>query len=337
MKKNQPKKNGNEIIIYQSGDNKIAVEAKLYRQTIWLTQAQIATLFGTQRPAITKHLNNIFNSKELTKNSVSSILEHTAADGKTYKTQFYNLDAIISVGYRVNSHRATQFRIWATDILRDHIVKGYTLNRKRISQLQEKQLSEFADAVSLIKKTIETKQLSTKEENGLLKVITEYANSWILLQQYDKGKIACLEKTTKTTYKLEYNESQNAIAQLKNRLLAQKEASDLFGIERHKGLDQIVSGLYQTFSRKQLYPSVEDKAAHLLYFIIKDHPFSDGNKRIASFLFIVFLARNNCLFRKNGERKINDNALVALALLVAESEAKQKDIMINLIMNFLAE
>jgi len=264
-------------------------------------------------------------------------LEHTAADGKTYKTQFYNLDAIISVGYRVNSHRATQFRIWATSIIRDHIVKGYTLNRERISQLRQKQLSEFANAVSLIKKTIETKQLSTKEESGLLKVITEYANSWILLQQYDKGKIASLEKTTKAIYKLEYDEAQNVIVELKNSLLAQRETSDLFGIERHKGLDQIVSGLCQTFGGRQLYPSVEDKAAHLLYFTIKDHPFSDGNKRIASFLFIVFLARNNCLFRKNGERKINDNAMVALALLVAESEAKQKDIMIKLIMNFLAE
>jgi hypothetical protein len=162
--------------------------------------------------------------------------------------------------------------------LRDHIVKGYTLNRKRISQLREKQLSEFAGAVSLIKKTIETKQLSTREESGLLKVITEYANSWVLLQQYDKGKMIGPEKTTKTTYKLEYNEAQNAIIQLKDNLLAQKEASDLFGTERHKGLDQIVSGLYQTFGGRQLYPSVEDKAAHLLYFTIKDHPFSDGNK-----------------------------------------------------------
>lgn len=330
-------KNSSEIVIYRSGDNKISVEAKLHRETIWLTQAQIATLFGTQRPAITKHLNNIFNDKELSKKSVSSILEHTAADGKTYKTQFYNLDAIISVGYRVNSHRATQFRIWATGVLRDHIVRGYTLNRKRITQLRQKQLSEFANAVSLIKKTIETKQLSTKEESGLLKVITEYTNSWILLQQYDKGKIAGLEKTAKATYKLEYDEAQNAIVELKNSLFAQKEASDLFGIERHKGLDQIISGLYQTFGGKQLYPSIEDKAAHLLYFTIKDHPFTDGNKRIASFLFIVFLARNNYLYRKNGERKINDNAIVALALLIAESEAKQKDIMIKLIMNFLSE
>ncbi len=203
--------------------------------------------------------------------------------------------------------------------------------------MREKQLSEFSNAVSLIKKTIETKRLSTKEESGLLKVITEYANSWILLQQYDKGKIAGLEKTTKAIYKLEYDEAQNVIVELKNSLLAQKEASNLFGIERHKGLDQIINGLYQTFGGKQLYPSVEDKAAHLLYFIIKDHPFTDGNKRIASFLFIVFLARNNYLFRKNGERKINDNAMVALALLIAESEAKQKDIMIKLVMNFLTE
>ena len=329
-----PSSNTGSIVIYKPAQGKETLNVRLKQDTIWLTQAQIAVLFETERSVITKHLRNIFLSGELQEKSNVQKM-HIAGSDKPVK--FYNLDAIISIGYRVNSHRATQFRIWATNILRNHIVKGYTLNRKRITQLRQKQLSEFANAVSLIKKTIETKQLSTREESGLLKVITEYANSWILLQQYDKDKIVSLEKTTKATYKLEYNEAQNVIVELKNSLLAQKEASDLFGIERHKGLDQIVSGLYQTFGGKQLYPSVEDKAAHLLYFTIKDHPFSDGNKRIASFLFIVFLARNNCLFRKNGERKINDNAMVAIALLIAESEAKQKDIMIKLIMNFLAE
>jgi prophage maintenance system killer protein len=329
--------NTGSIVIYKPEPGKETLDVRLKQETVWLNLDQMAHLFGRDKSVISRHIKNVFTEKELCKKAVVANFATTAADGKTYQVDYYNLDVIISVGYRVKSQNGVRFRIWATDVLRNHIVKGYTLNHKRISQLQEKQLSEFADAVSLIKKTIETKQLSTKEESGLLKVITEYANSWILLQQYDKGKIAAIGKTTKTTYKLEYTEAQNAITQLKGNLIAQKEASGLFGIEKHKGLDQIVSGLYQTFGRKQLYPSVEGKAAHLLYFIIKDHPFSDGNKRIASFLFIVFLARNNCLFRKNGERKINDNTLVALALLVAESEAKQKDIMIKLVMNFLTE
>lgn len=326
--------NTGSIVIYKPAKGKETLNVRLKQDTIWLTQAQIAVLFETERSVITKHLRNIFQSGELQEKSNVQKM-HIAGSDKPVK--FYNLDTIISIGYRVNSYRATQFRIWATRILRDHIIKGYTLNRRRISQLRENQLSEFANAVSLIKKTIETRQLSTKEESGLLKVITEYANSWVLLQQYDKGKITEPEKTTKATFKFEYDEAQNVIAELKNNLLTQKEASDLFGIERHNGLNQIVNGLYQTFGGRQLYPNVEDKAAHLLYFIIKDHPFADGNKRIASFLFIVFLARNNCLFKKNGERKINDNAVVALALLIAESEAKQKNIMTKLIMNFLAE
>jgi death-on-curing family protein len=336
MKDKNAVRNIGEIVIFQSKDKKVRLEVNLHEETIWLTQAQISALFGTQRPAITKHIRNIFKSGELNKNSVSSILEHTASDGKVYKTQYYNLDAVISIGYRVNSKRATQFRIWATKVLKDYIVKGYTFNHKRISELKTKRLAEFSDAVSLIRKTIENRQLSSGEESGLLKVITEYAHSWILLQQYDKGKISVSAKICKESCELKYCEAKKAIEELKKNLLVKKEASELFGHEKANGMEQIIGGIYQTFDGRELYQGVEEKAAHLLYFIIKDHPFTDGNKRIASFLFIVFLARNNCLLKKNGEHKINDNALVALALLIAESAPKQKDIMIKLVMNFLA-
>lgn len=327
-------KNG-EIVIYKSGDGKINLEAEIKNETVWLTQEQIALLFGTQRPAITKHLNNIFKSSELNQNSVCSILERTALDGKVYKVKFYSLDAIISVGYRVNSKRATQFRIWATGVLRDHILNGYTLNQKRLLEIKGKQLDEFEQAVSVIKKTIETKQLTGSESEGILKVITDYANSWILFQKYDKDLLSIPTKFITGRFRLNYKFARDAIYQLRNNLISKKEAGDLFGSEKDESFKSILASLYQTFGGKELYPGVESKAAHLLYFVIKDHSFSDGNKRIASFLFIIFLARNKYLLKKNGEKKINDNALVALALLIAESDPRQKDVMIKLVMNFL--
>jgi prophage maintenance system killer protein len=334
MKQNKKQFNKGEIIIYQPKTGGPRLEVALEKESVWLTQSKIALLFGTQRPAITKHLKNIFKSGELIPKSVSSILEHTAADGKVYKTQFYNLDAIISIGYRVNSKRATQFRIWATKVLKDHILKGYTINQKR---LQEKGLAEFEQAVAMIKSALETKKLKGAEAKGLLEVITKYAQSWLLLQKYDEEKLSLPIKQGKPKYKLQYNEAIEAISDLKNNLLVKKQASGLFGQERGETLAGIIGNIYQTFSNKELYASIEAKAAHLFYFIIKDHPFSDGNKRIGSFLFIVFLSRNNYLLDKKGERKFNDNALVALALLIAESDPKQKEVLIKLIMNFLSK
>ena len=322
-----------EIVIYKTKDGKILLQVNLRKDTVWLSQKQIALLFNTQRPAITKHLHNIFRSGELNEKSVCSILEHTAEDGKTYRTQFYNLDAIISVGYRVSSQRATQFRIWATKILKDHLIKGFTFNQKRI---KEKGLEEFEKSLQLIKNTIKTKQLTSTETSGILKVITDYANSWILLRKYDENQIQKPVKEQKPKYILTRDKTEEAIEKLKTELIQKKDASELFGQKRGEMLEGIINNLYQTFESKELYPSIEDKASHLLYFIIKDHPFIDGNKRIGSFLFIFFLERNNYLFKKNGEKKFNDNALVALALLIAISAPKQKDIMIKLIMNFIS-
>lgn len=332
MKKNDLKKG--EILIYKTSKNEVEMEVKLEGDTVWLTQNQIALLFDTMRPAITKHLNNIFKSGELDKDSVSSILEHTASDGKTYKTQFYNLDAIISVGYRVNSQRATQFRIWASNVLKQYLIKGYAINEKRLLEAQSK-FNEFQEAFLFLQRQSQ-KELLKGQETEILNLLAEYSKTLSLLEQYDKGQLQA-QKGKKTAFVLQYNNCIKVVAELKKELIAKKEAGDLFGAERDSSFKGIIRGLYQTFDKKELYPTIEDKASHLLYLIIKDHPFTDGNKRTASFLFVFFLDRSNYLFKKSGERKINDNALTAMALLIAESAPKDKETMIKIIKNLIAE
>lgn len=331
MKTVEPNKG--EIVIYKTKDGKASLEVKLEEETIWLTQKQMAELFGKSRVTITEHIQNVFKEGELEEKSVCREFRHTAKDGKSYSAQYYNLDVTISVGYRVKSKQGTQFRIWATQVLKDHIIKGYTINPKR---LPEADLKELEQALILIKGTLNNKQLSSDEATGLLKVITDYANSWVLLQQYDKNQLEEPKKKHKPKYIINYKKALEAISKLKSDLKFKKEASDLFGNQRDKSFEGIIANLYQTFGGDELYPNIEDKAAHLLYFIIKDHPFTDGNKRIGAFLFILFLSNNGYLFKANGERKINDNALVALALLIAESNPKQKDVMIKLVMNFIS-
>jgi len=333
MNKSKNSKNNDQIIIYRAEDKEIKLEVKLQKETVWLSQKQIAALFNTERSVITKHINHIFKTGELIEKSNVQKM-HIANSDKPVK--FYDLDVVISIGYRVNSKRATQFRIWATGVLRKYILDGYALDQKRLTEVRENKLAEFEKAVDLIKQTIDSKKLSGDEEKGLLRVITEYANSWILLNKYDKNKITLPAKTAKETFRIDYEFAKNAILKLKNELVAKKEAGSLFGQELQDGLNRIMGSIHQTFGKKELYPSIEEKAAHLLYFVIKDHPFADGNKRIGSFLFIVFLARNKYLLRKSGEKKINDNALVALALLIAESKPNDKNILIALITNLLS-
>jgi len=323
-----------EILIYKAKDGSQQLEVKLENNTVWLSQKQIAALFNTQRPAITKHLSNIFRSGELSEKSVSSILEHTARDGKKYKTQFYNLDAIISVGYRVNSQKATRFRVWATTVLKDHLVKGYTLNKKRLDQVQEN-LQDLKKAITLIEQSGNTGHLSISEAKGLLEIITNYAQSFILLNQFDSDTLPAEKLNENITYEIEYGEAIKAIGELKNQLIKKKEASNLFGKERDVAFESILNSVVQTFAGNYLYKSIEEQAAHLLYFVIKNHPFTDGNKRIGAFLFVWFLEKNKHRFKKSGELKINDNALVALALLVAQSNPEDKDIMIRLVMNLI--
>lgn len=321
-----------EIVIYQAPKGEARVEVRLEKETVWLTQAQIALLFGTQRPAITKHLNNIFKTGELDAKSVSSILEHTAADGKTYRTQFYNLDAIISVGYRVNSKRATQFRVWATKTLKNHLIKGYTLNEKRLMEARDK-FNELQTVISFLREK-SRKELLTGQSQEILNLLANYSKTLSLLEQYDTGKLV-KPKGAKARFILEYEDCVRIIKKIKTELVSRKEAGDLFGSERDGTFEGIVKNLYQTFSGKELYATLEEKAAHLLYFAIKDHPFSDGNKRVGSFLFVYFLDKNNCLFKDSGEKKINDNALVALALLIAESHPKEKEVLIKIVMNLI--
>jgi death-on-curing family protein len=327
-----------EIIIYKSEDGP-KLEVRLEEETVWLTQKQIAMLFDTQRPAITKHLNNIFKSGELDEEVVCSILEHTTQHGaikgktQTQKVKFYNLDAIISVGYRVNSKRATQFRIWATKTLKEHLIKGYTLNEQRLLQTQNT-LKDLQETIALFHEKARHELLAGQEQE-ILSLLSNYAKTLTLLEQYDKEKLA-LKKGGKEKFILQWEEAKEVIKNIKQELITKKEASELFGQENNEKFKGILGNIYQTFGGKELYPSLEEKAAHLLYFIIKDHPFIDGNKRIASFLFIYFLDKNDYLYRPSGEKKINDNALTTLALLIALSNPDEKDKFIKLITNLLA-
>jgi prophage maintenance system killer protein len=319
------------IIIYKEGKD-VRLDVHLENETIWLTQEQIAILFDTTKQNISQHLKRIFDVDELNEISVVKDLFTTAMDGKKYKVKFYNLDAIISIGYRVNSKRATQFRIWATKTLKDFIVKGYAINEKRLLETKQKFLA-LQNTISFLK---EKSEKSSLQEQGkdIFDLLSLYSKTFTLLDQYDRSSLSEI-KGAKGKFILTDEESVKIVSEIKKGLITKNEASELFGNERDSSFIGIIRGLYQTFGGKELYKSLESKAAHILYLIIKDHPFSDGNKRIASFLFVYFLDKNNVLYREGGEKKINDNTLVALALLIAESESKEKDQMIALITQLL--
>ena len=310
-----------EIQIYKTPSG-TEIQVSLNEETVWLDAHFIALLFDVKRPAIVKHIQNIYKSKELSKKSTCSILEQVAADGKKRKMNLYNLDVIISVGYRVNSSKATQFRIWATQRLKDYLVKGYAINQKRLDELQQ--------TVQLIQKSI-GEETNLPEAKGLLDIITQYTQSFVLLNQYDSNTIEQKELSGNITYEISYTEAKAAISELKKQLKKKKEATDLFGNEKDNSFEGTLQSVVQTFGGKYLYATIEEQAAHLLYFIIKNHSFTDGNKRIGAFLFIWFLDKNKHRFKKSGELKINDNALVALALLVAQSNPAEKELMIKLI------
>ncbi len=325
-----------QITLYQSQTGDAQFEVQLKEETVWLTQKQMAQLFNKDVRTINEHLNNIFKEEELERDPTIRNFRIVQKEGNRQvkrEIEHYNLDAIISVGYRVKSPEGTKFRIWATRTLKDHLIKGYTLNQKR---LQEKGLDEFERAIELLRDTITHRALSTDEAHGLLDVITNYANTWILLQKFDQETLEPPKQTKLPAHILNYNEAEKAINELKFNLKEKREASDLFGHDRERMLKGILNNLYQTFDGNELYQSLEEKAAHLLYFVIKDHPFVDGNKRIGVFLFVLFLEQNKALHDESGNKKFNDNALVALALLVAESDPKQKETIVRLIMNFVA-
>jgi death-on-curing family protein len=318
-----------EIIIYRTSDKQVHLEVKLEKETVWLTQKQISQLFDTDRSVITKHFKNIFKSRELEEESNVQKM-HIPFSDKPVK--LYNLDVVISIGYRVNSKRATQFRIWATQVLKNYVVQGYAINQKRLLEQQEK-FKELQQAINFLNKKTSVPALKAQAEE-LLSIINQYANSLTLLFQYDEGKVSAY-KTRKPNFRLSYEACKRLINRLQQRLAEKGEASSLFGEENNRKFEAIIGTIYQTFDKKDLYETIEEKAANLLYLTIKDHPFIDGNKRIGSLLFIYFIDGNNYLWKANGERKITDTTLVALALLIANSNPKEKDIMINIITNLL--
>jgi prophage maintenance system killer protein len=317
------KRGNNQIVIYRTNNGKSEISVSLDKNTVWLTQEQMSELFSTERTVITKHLGNVFKSGELDRKSVCAKFAHTAGDGKSYQTQFYNLDAIISVGYRVNSKRGTQFRMWATNVLKEHIVKGYTRNENRLNELKQ--------TIRLVENVVHRQEISSNEAKALLEVITDYSYALDTLDDYDYQKLSMKDTTTADAVKISYDEAISVIAEMRKKF----NASKLFGLEKDASVKSSLNVIFQTYGKKELYPSLEEKAANLLYFLVKNHSFVDGNKRIAAFLFIWFLSKNNFLYREDGSKRIADNALVALTLMIAESRSEEKDVLVKVIVNLI--
>ncbi|WP_018948941.1 virulence protein RhuM/Fic/DOC family protein [Thioalkalivibrio sp. ALMg11] len=319
------------IIIYEDADRAVEVRLDIDEETVWLSLGQIADVFGRDKSVISRHLKNVFERHELERDSVVAKKATTAADGKTYRVEYFNLDAIISIGYRVNSSRATRFRQWATRILREHLTRGWTLNRQRF----ETNARELEAALELVRRTARSPELGLEAGRGLVDIVTRYAQTFLLLQRYDEGLLTEPKAETGGTLPT-IGEARDALAALKEDLMAKGQATELFAQERGEGLDSVLGNLEQSVFGEPAYPTVESKAAHLLYFVIKNHPFSDGNKRSAAYVFVDFLHRNHRLISTTGEPVINDVGLAALTLLIAESDPANKETMIRLIMNMLA-
>lgn len=322
-----------KMVIYQAKSGAIEMRGDLGKETLWASLDQIAMVFGVQKAAISKHFKNIYETGELSRSATVSKMETVQIEGGRQirrNIEYYNLDVIIAVGYRVNSKTATAFRIWATKTLRGYITKGIVLNEKRFKESHINTLRDIQKTVAFIQEVALRKQLDQDEMKSLLSVVRDYAHSWELLDQYDKGDVVIASSKKKTKI-LDYENIRSALDTLKHELIKKNEAGDLFAKERDGSFQGILKTIHQTFEGKELYQSLEEKAAHLLYFVIKDHPFFDGNKRSGAFLFIWFLQINKALFKKNSERKINDSALVALALLIAQSDPRDKEQMVALV------
>lgn len=317
-----------EVLIYEAEGGQTQVSVRLDAETVWLSLNQMTELFGRDKSVISRHLRNIFQEGELVRDAVVALFATTAADGKTYQVDYFNLDTIISVGYRVNSAQATRFRQWATRTLREHLVQGYTLNQTRLA---ERGISEAQQAIELLARTLNNQALVSDTGSAVLALIVDYAKTWRLLLQYDESGLVLPEGCKPAQGALDDGTALAAIAQLKAELMARGEATPLFGQARGEAFAGILGNIEQTMFGESLYRTREEKAAHLLYFIIKDHPFSDGNKRIGSFMFLLYLQQENM------SMSINDNALTALALLIAESDPGNKELMIRLVVNLLVD
>jgi len=318
-----------EIAIYQSQDG--SIEVQLERETVWISLLQMSDLFGRDKSVVSRHLRNVFAEGELSREAVVAKFATTAADGKVYQVDHFNLDVIISVGYRVKSPEGVRFRQWASRVLKDYLVRGYALDRRRL----EANASELEAALQLVRSTLTSPELTAEAGVGLADIITRYTQTFLWLQRYDEGLLTD-PKGHPGGRLPTWEEATAAIVDLKADLMAKGQASELFGREREDGLASILGNLDQTVFGEPAYPTLESRAAHLLYFVIKNHPFSDGNKRSGALLFVDFLHRNGRLIQANGTPVVNDVGLAALSLLVAESKPAEKDVLIRLIMNMLA-
>lgn len=322
------------IEIYQSSDGQTQIEVRLAEESVWLNRQQLAELFGRDVKTIGKHIANVFREGELDKSATVANFATVQMEGTRAverQVEHYNLDVIISVGYRVKSQQGTQFRIWATQRLKELLVQGYTLDKTRF----EKNAAELEQALALIQKAAQSPELSGPAGRGLVDIVSRYTQTFLWLQRYDEGLLE--EPAGESGGRLPTPEdAMLALGQLKQALMARGEATELFAKVREYGLAGIFGNLDQTVFGEPAYPTVESKAAHLLYFVVKNHPFADGNKRSGAFLFVDFLHRNGRLLSDDGYPVINDTGLAALTLLVAESDPKQKETLIRLIMNMLS-
>ncbi len=322
-----------EVIIYRSPEGGSKLEVKLKDNTVWLTLDQVADLFLKAKSTISYHISSVYKEKELKERSTVRKFRTVQIEGDrkiTRNLEYYNLDVIISVGYRVKSKRGTQFRIWANKVLKDYLVRGYALNEKKLKEQAEK-VKELEKSIEVFKRIADNHQLRQDEFGGIINVISDYTYALDILDKYDHQNLKKDKVEKKSEYKINYNDTIDVINNLKKKF----GGSSLFGKEKDESLKSTLGAIYQTFNKKELYSSLEEKATLLLYLAIKNHSFIDGNKRIAAALFLMFLDRNNYLYKKDGEKRIADNALVALCLMIAESNPKEKDIIIKVVINLI--
>lgn len=328
MEKN--KINNSEIVIYKTADGTTQLDVKLENDSVWLSQSQLIELFQSTKQNVSLHINNVFKEGELDKKAtVKEYLTVRQEGSRSVQRNIahYNLDVIISVGYRVKSQRGTQFRIWANSVLKEYLIKGYAINQNA----KNEQLEDLKKTVKLLSNVIDSKALSADEATGLLRVITDYTYALDTLDRYDYQKLEIERTTTNEPFKANYDNAMEAIFVLRDKF----GSGGLFGNEKDQSFKSSISTIYQTFGGEELYPSIEEKAAMLLYLVTKNHSFSDGNKRIAAFLFLWFLEQNGILYRSDSTRLIENNTLVALTLMIAESRTEEKDIMVKVVVNLI--
>ncbi len=320
-----------QIAIFTSADGKSTLKVQFDHDSVWLSQKQMGELFAKDTDTVGLHVRNIFKEGELEADSTteeSSVVQSEGSRTVRRNVKFYNLDVIISVGYRVKSQRGTQFRQWATGVLRDHLVQGYTLNQQRLEE-QTQKFVEMQQAVALLARTLEQQQLGSDTGQDVLQVITDYAYALTTLDRYDHGTLLVEGTSDPAVFVFEYDEAITIVQSMKGEL------DGLLGQEKDQGFKSALGAIYQTFDGKDLYPSIEEKAANLLYFTVKNHAFTDGNKRIAAAVFIYFLFANRCLYRTDGSKRLADNALVALTLLIAESKPEEKETIVKVTVNLI--